>query len=206
MKRLKESNTKANWENDIVKDLSFIKEKRRYPINKKTFRPAIIAAILITVLSRLGLAFIITQSSPGSLTEIIVAGVLVILILSLFYKYYQTLIFQTITTRYGLQKNQELLTKFFKASHLAYTQHDDAPEVYMIISRNLNSNPEKDFREIMVFVVDDKRILVNSHFTDNKFSITPPSRNFKKMADELSKWLDRHIDKANIQDIAVKGF
>lgn len=206
MKRLNESNEKADWENDLVNDLSFIKQKKRYPFNKRTFKPAVIAALLFAVIGRGILFLIITNQSTKPWAEWILGAVLLFLVFLIFYQYFQTLRFHTIDTRYNLNKNQDLLVKFFKESHLAYTQHNDAPEVYMIISRNLDSNPKKDYREVMVLIADDKRILVNSHFTGTKFSVTPPSRNFKKMANELSKWLDRHIDKANIQDITVKGF
>jgi hypothetical protein len=76
----------------------------------------------------------------------------------------------------------------------------------MIISRNLDADPNREFREVMVFIADDQQILINSHFTGSKFSITPPSRNYRKMSKMLQQWLDKHINKSNITDVSVQQF
>lgn len=208
MKLLDNQGSKADWENDLVNDLSFIKEKKRYPLGKKTLKPAGLAAVFIALTGRVAMLLLVTKNSSkmSMWAEWLIGGLLAWLILLVFYQYYKMLKFDTIKTKYALTRNADLLKQFFAANNLAYTRHDNAPEVFMIISRNLNANPDKDYREVMVFIADDKQILVNSHFTGSKFSIAPPSRNFKKMSKELSGWIDRQIEHADSKDISIKTF
>lgn len=208
MKSINSPNEKAAWENDLLKDLTFIKAKKRYPLSKKTFKPAAIAALIITVIGRTAMVlfFASTTSSHVLWVEWLIAATLVFFVLMLFYQYYQMLVFHTIKTKFSLTTNADLLKKFFTVNHLAFTRHNDAPEVFMIVSRNLDANPNKDYREVMVFIADDYQILVNSHFTGTKFSIAPPSRNFKKMSKQLSAWLDSHISNSDSNVVTVTGF
>lgn len=208
MKSINSPNEKAAWENDLLKDLVFIKAKKRYPLSKKTFKPAAIAALIITVVGRtaLVLLFASTASKQAMWVEWMFAATLILLIMVILFQYYQMLVFQTIRTKFTLTTNADLLKKFFTTNHLAFTRHNDAQEVFMIVSRNLDANPNKDYREVMVFIADDKKILVNSHFTGTKFSIAPPSRNFKKMSKQLSAWLDSHISNSDSTVVTVTGF
>lgn len=206
MKSLENPNDKADWESSLLSDISFIKTKKRYPFNKKTLTPASISALVWVLLLRTSFLLIMGSKSSNPYVIWTMYGSVVLLALIVLYQYFKVLKFDTISTQYHLNKNTALLKKFFTTNNLAFTQHDDASDVFMIISRNLNSNPNKEYREVMVFIADDKQILVNSHFTGNKFSITPPSRNFRKMSKELKHWLDIHIDKADSTTVAVKGF
>jgi len=206
MRSIHTPNEKADWESSLLNDISFIKQKKRYPLNKKTFTPATVS-VLVWVIFLRGAYFIFMGSrSNNPYITWMMYGTFILLALIVFYQYYRVLKFDIIPTTNYLNKNTELLKKFFTGNNLAFTQHDEASDVFMIISRNLNSNPNKEFREVMVFIADDKRILVNSHFTGSKFSITPPSRNYRKMSNELKKWLDTHIDKADDKAVTVKGF
>lgn len=206
MNQINTPNEKADWESSLLNDISFIKQKKRYPLNKKTLTPASISALVWVVFLR-GAFFIFTGSSSNNpYIKWMMYGTVILLALIVFYQYYRALKFDIIQTPGHLNRNIDLLKKFFTTNNLAFTQHDDAADVFMIISRNLHANPDKEFREVMVFIADDKRILVNSHFTGSKFSITPPSRNYRKMSNELKKWLDNHIDKADGKTVAVKGF
>lgn len=206
MKSLNNPNDKADFEDSLLSDISFIKQKKRYPLNKKTLTPASISALVWVLILRSTLFIFMGSRSNNPYVSWMMYGLVILLAAIVFYQYYRALKFDTIPTLNYLNKNAELLKKFFTSNNLAFTRHDDAPEVFMIISRNLNNNPNKEYREVMVFIADDKQILVNSHFTGNKFSITPPSRNFRKMSKELKCWLDSHIDKADGKVVTVKGF
>ncbi len=206
MKSINTPNEKADWESSLLNDISFIKQKKRYPLNKKTLTPASISALVWVVFLRGAFFIFLGNQSKNTQVSWMLYGLVALLIVIVFYQYYRILKFNIIPNQYHLKKNVELLKKFFTTNNLAYTQHDDAADVFMIISRNLHASPNKEFREVMVFIADDKRILVNSHFTGSKFSITPPSRNYRKMSNELKKWLDSHIGKVDDKAVTVKGF
>lgn len=206
MKSLNNPNEKADFEDNLLSDISFIKQKKRYPFNKKTLTPASVSALVWVVFLRSAFFIFMGSKSNNPYITWVMYVTVILLAIIVFYQYYRALKFDTIRTQNHLNKNAELLKKFFTSNNLAFTRHDDAPEVFMIISRNLHNNPNKEYREVMVFIADDKQILVNSHFTGSRFSITPPSRNFRKMSKELKRWLDNHIDKADSKTVAVKGF
>lgn len=195
MKKIDTVNNSQNWQNELLQDLEYIKANKRYKLGKKTIAPAGIIAIVLVSIARIAWPFIFLNFSAipdqqSSLLQWIFSLAIVFLLFTVVYSFFRVLKFETLTTPLFMQENIVLLHKFFTQNRLAYTQHPDAPEVFMIISRNLDANPKKDYREIMVFIADDKQILVNSHFTGKKFSITPPSRNYKRMARELQKWLN----------------
>lgn len=206
MKSIDSPNAKASWEDDILKDLSFIKENKRYKLSKRTLRPAGLSILLIVVLSRASFFLFLgnLSHSKNPYMSWVMYGLAGFLAIAILFQYYVTLKFDTIKNSYTVSENIDMLQRFLSTQHLAFSRHDKAPEVYMIISRNLNANPDKDYREIMVFIADDQQILVNSHFSGSKFSITPPSGNYKKMAKKLRNWLNNPINKSNNRDIAVQ--
>lgn len=207
MRSINSPNPKADWENDLLEDLSFIKKKKRYRLGKKTLQPATITIIIIIVAARLSIVLFFTRSgnsAPPIWVEWLIGAFIAFTIISIIYRYYQTLVFKVIETNFHVAEHITLLQNFFRENNLAYTHHDKAPEVFMIISRNLDANPNNEYREVMVFIADDKRVLVNSHFTGSKFSITPPSGNYKKMAKKLQNWLNTQNGSSNIQSVAVQ--
>lgn len=188
MKSIGNANTKADWEDKLVKDLSFIKEKKRYPLSKKTLQPLGLSILIIVVLAQVMYTLVFSGKMPVYIEWVLIINT-ILLTGSIAYRYYKILVFETIQTTEHVTENIQLLQQFFKTQNLAFTRHKDAPEVLMIISRNLDTNPNKEYREVMVFIADDKQILVNSHFTGSKFSFAPPSGNYKKMAKQLRNWL-----------------
>lgn len=206
MKSIDSQGSKAGWEDDLLKDISFIKEKKRYPISKKTLTPATVSAVVWLLTARFAwLAFLGTQAKNKWVGWMMI-GLAIALVVVIFNQYYRVLKFDVLATPHHLAKNRELLQRFLRSENLAFTQHSEAHEVFMIISRNLNANPKKDFREIMVFIADDKQILVNSHFSGSRFSIMPPSRNFKKMSKKLRTWLGTEADKDNTGIARINTF
>ncbi|MCB0699325.1 MAG: hypothetical protein KDC11_05720 [Chitinophagaceae bacterium] len=207
MKAIESSGGNTDWSKDILKDLEFIKAKKRYPIDKKRFTPTTVIAIVFVIAARMALPFFFSVTTHSSFIEaavsIFIAVMFVVLVLQLF----RTIKFDVIPTPYFLQENRTVINKFLSENHLAFSQHKEAPEVFIIISKNLNlsANPNKEYREIMVFIADDKQILVNSHFSGNKFRISPPSQNYKRMANELRKWLNEHINTINDSTLPVKA-
>lgn len=195
MKHLNAPSGSGDWQNELLRDLAYIKAHKRYKLGKKNIAPASIIVLLLLTVARLAWPFIFLNFSAipaqqSSLLQWVFTLAIVFLLLTVVYSFFRVLKFEKLTTPQFMQENIILLHKFFTQNRLAYTQHAEAPEVFMIISRNLDANAKKDYREVMVFIADDKQILVNSHFTGKKFNITPPSRNYKRMARELQKWLN----------------
>lgn len=178
------------WESRILKDLAFIKQHRRFPISRRTIAPLTVFATIVLLSLRLLWPVLIFRSKTASLPYFIAAAIIVPLIIAI-YQYINILRFAQITTPFRLAENRDLVIAFLKQQQLAYAVHPDAPEVIQIMSRNL-STTKGESREIMVFIADDKRILVNSHFITSGFTIMPPSRNYKKMANQLHQWLKNH--------------
>lgn len=208
MKSINAPNTDYGWKNDLIKDLSFIKEKKRYPISKRTFAPSLALGLFLLVTTRLFWGAFVGLTSKSVFVPILVGLLMVALVAITAYNYFQTLVFKVTSANKTLTENTKMLHTFFRKQNLAYTQHPEAPEVFMIISRNLNANnsSKNEYREVMVFIADDNRILVNGHFSGKKFSITPPSGNYKKMAKELSLWIDSYISNTNNTNVPIRSF
>ncbi|OJW77417.1 MAG: hypothetical protein BGO69_18750 [Bacteroidetes bacterium 46-16] len=114
------------------------------------------------------------------------------------YRYAQTLRFVSVPTPYNMLQNRQLVQQFLAAMHLAVFQHPEAPDVLQIISRNIQpSGYKNEQREIMVFIADDKRILVNSHFTNSGITLVRSAGNYRKMAKGLEKWINSTIQNNN---------
>lgn len=178
------------WESRILKDLAFIKQHRRFPISRRTIAPLTVFATIVLLSLRLLWPILIFRSKTASLPYFIAAAIVIPLLIAV-YQYINILRFAQITTPFHLAENRDLVIAFLKQQQLAYAVHPDAPEVIQIMSRNL-STTKGESREIMVFIADDKRILVNSHFITSGFTIMPPSRNYKKIANQLHQWLKSH--------------
>ncbi len=201
---MKTINTPTNhdWGKDIVKDLAFIKKHKRYPFNKKTITPATITSLCALLIARISLPIFFSTTSNSSYLHWMSTLIIIAMILAIVLQYKRVMSFDEIGSPYSEKEHIMLVKKFLSFKQLAFTQHTEAHEVFIIISKNLNTNPKKEYREVMVFIADDKRILVNSHFVGNRFSIAPPSGNYKKMAAELHKWLNTNINSS--QSLTVK--
>lgn len=114
--------------------------------------------------------------------------VIAILVLITIVAYVQQLRFTTIALPYDAQRNAVLLKQFLQQQHLAFHQYADAPEVFQIISR---ARPQNDMQETVVFIADDNRILVNSHFTKQRWGIRVARRRYRQIVRMLRDWLQQ---------------
>lgn len=201
------SNSTHNWQNDFLKDLSFIKEKKRYRLSKRTLAPTTAVGIFLLAVLRIAWPIYFTSKIENDYAFWITVLLMLVLTGIIFWRFYRTLKFETIPTPFHVQGNIAALNKFLTSSHLAFTQSAEAPEVFLIISRNLDAYSNREHREVMVFIADDKQILINSHFVGStKWSITPPSRNYKSMAKMLRQWLNTHISNGDVNAVALTHF
>lgn len=201
MKQLNTGGGNADWGSKIIKDLAFIKKKKRYPLTVRAIAP--LSTLLF--LSLLYGSFIgkinLSKSGTPQLIGILMIALISITAITAIYNIRQTFSFSRIATPYQLQVNMNLLQKFLQSQHLAFSQHPEAPEVFMILSKNLSIRG--DYREVVIFIVDDNQVLLNSHFTGSKFAITPPSKNYKLMAKMLKDWLEANKPTSTSQSLTV---
>lgn len=201
MKQLDSGGGNADWGSKIIKDLAFIKKKRRYPLTARAIAP--LSTLLF--LSLLYGSFIgrvnLSQSGTPQLIGILLIALISTTAITAIYNIRQTFSFSRITTPYHMQVNMNLLQKFLQAQHLAFSQHPEAPEVFMILSKNLSIRG--DYREVVIFITDDNQVLLNSHFTGSRFTITPPSKNYKLMARMLKEWFDTNKPTNTSQSLTV---
>ncbi len=108
--------------------------------------------------------------------------------------YYNILRFKSIRTPFFANENMRLVEEFLRSQQLNLYRHPQAPEVFQILSRPLGNTEQ---REVMIFIANDKCILINSHFINTKWTISPQSRNYRNMASRLKEWLKIHYPNTN---------
>ena len=186
MKSLPGNNAGAQWNNSLLDDLVFIKKNLRYPMSKKTLPSAALIGILLFFISRT-LWMTMLTGMHGHVAVAIFLGVMMgIIFLSGILRYYRTLQFRSIPTPYFAAENMKLIDTFLRMQQLNLYRHPRAPEVFQILSRPLGNSEQ---REVMIFIADDKRILINSHFINQKWIISAASKNTNGMARQLKQWL-----------------
>ena len=141
-----------------------------------------------------GVSFLMHGKRPDLVLLIIISLMLISVIVSVS-RYIQTLRFVSVPTPFYNEQNRELIKRFLSTMQLAIYQHPKAPEVLQIISKNIDAFKEQ--REVMVFIADDKRILLNSHYTRTGFTFIASSGNYRQMAKRLEKWLQANIQNTN---------
>lgn len=172
----------------MLEDLNFIKRHRRYPLNKQTAYVVISGVSLIIVSAGLILLFLILGWG-SSLRYWIIPVLFTITLLDRSYALASILRFRQLSNSQDARTNTELLRRFLQEQQLAFYQSPLAPEVFQIASRPLS--PDGGQREIMVFIADEKRILLNSHFTSALSDGIPLklSKEYRKMERLLRKWM-----------------
>lgn len=175
----------------LFEDLNFIKSRRRYPINKHTAY-LVFSGIGIIVFSLLMLSLLIILGWGSSSAYWMVPILFTFILLNRAYALSSLLRFRQISTNKDTRGNTELLRRFLQEQQLAFYQSPLAPEVIQIASRPLS--PDGGQREILVFIADEKRILLNSHFTSGFTEGIPLklSGEYRKMERLLRHWLQDH--------------
>ena len=186
----------TTWNSELIRDLAFIKKHLRYRLSKKIILRSTGIGFVFVLLIRLGSTLWLVDRSKAFqnpimwLLLIVVAAAILFPIVS----YFQVLKFKVISTPYLSAENQEIVKQFLTSMHLALSRHPEAPEIFQIMSRNI-SGGGKEQREIMIFIADVRRILVNSHYSRGGFNILPPSYNYRQMAKQLQKFVDNYSAK-----------
>ncbi len=202
MRTLTNSGSDAQWDNKLLKDLSFIKKKLRYPLTVKTIAPVLFVALTTALVSFvLWSSYAHNKDQEHKLNYNLLAFFslsFIPLIISVV-RYIQSLKFAIINTPYFSSENMALIEEFLKAQQLAVYHHPEAPEVYQIISKAVDQY--KDQREVMIFIADDKRIIINSHFTNQGFIPFTAAPHRKEMSDSLKQWIQ-----VNARNHAQPGF
>ncbi|HTN44926.1 MAG TPA: hypothetical protein VL098_01175 [Flavipsychrobacter sp.] len=184
MKQLEqESTTHTDWNKGIVADLSFIKKYLRYPMRKSRWIPILFWSLFFILIVVLILSAILDQ---GGVTQPVVL-VPVIIPFIIVFRYVHSLRFVKVTTPFYLDENVKALERFLTAQQLLTYRHPEAPEVFQILSRNISAG--KEDREILIFIADDKRILLNSHFTRSGWSLSTGKNHVDEMARMLVKFI-----------------
>lgn len=187
MKSLPEDQQYANWNSSILNDLSFIKRTLRYPIKRMTLMPLLSSGILVLFVSRL---MYIGMFSSNTKTLFLLACILLGIpsFISLV-RYWNILHFFEVKSPTTLAGNMSLLANFLKEKQLITFRHPEAPEIFQIISRNIATSGEE--REVLIFIVEDHRFLINSHFTSSRsrFRLVIRATHHQSMIKELNQWL-----------------
>jgi hypothetical protein len=193
MKQLGRGASDAAWNSEIAGQLGFIKKHLRYPIGIKTMWPAI---LLSTMLPAFGFIIYLTLTTKSTGNHKPVWLMLLFMCIMLIpgintaRRYMQTLRFIAVPARRSLAENLLLLQQFLLANHFAIGRHPELPEVFQIISKSISAL--QDEREVVIFIADDHRILVNSHFTQSRFKAPIGSPHCRQVAKMLADWIGQN--------------
>ena len=190
MKQLRSGTGKADWDNELISKLGFIKRKLRYPVSRYTILPVAAMSMMLPVSSLLIYLTIAGRRTNDHrhwpqvmmISFVLMAGFIAAR------RYWQALNFTAIPTPYFNTDNQIILQRFLQDQHLAFARHPEAPEVFQIMSRNISALKEE--REIVVFIADDRRILINSHFTQTGTNFAIGTPHHLQMAGMLQAWMN----------------
>lgn len=188
----------SHWQSPMLHDISFIKKHLRYPFNKKTIWPMLsIAGIIFWMIIIFSLVAIFSYGrikaegiTSNSISGILVVAMILIVTGIVLHNRFQNLKFISIKSNFSELDNITLIREFLLKQNIAFYHKNDAPEVFQISSRILDEQYGQ--REIMVFIADTNRILINSHFT---VAIADrPIKSYvtgahKRMANDLKQWL-----------------
>lgn len=156
-----------------------------------TLLPIISVVLSSLILIRLLVVLLVYKTL---LTEPL-AWILLVLVLlpviTAFRRYLEVIHFIHIATPWTLSDNMQQVQKFLESQQLLTLRHPQAPEVFQIVSTPIGGNEEE--REVMVFIVGEREVLINSHFTSSrkgfKFMIRPTHR--KEMTKRFIHWMNQ---------------
>jgi len=205
-----ENNIAGNphWDKNLVKDISFIKKHLRYRLNKRILSGSFAFAILLAFILRFNaLIFVFHHGMKHGLVAMLLTILFIIVAFALTISgFIRQLKFVAVPTPFFSTENQKLVQQFLTSQHLAVYRHPDAPEVFQIISKNISGSSKMEQREVMIFIADDKRILINSHYTGKSFPLSFSSRQYKQMAKRLKEWINIYCASANKNIVPVNTF
>jgi hypothetical protein len=191
MKWLNEgSDTAHDWESRLLKDLSFIKKNMRYPMRGKMLLPIVFWCFFFLVVISVFI-FYLYEGADSKIRLFPILGF--VLPVTLLFRYWQSLRFVRLYSPYSVLENIMLVERFLKEQQILVYRHSNAPEVLQIISKRISAT--KDEREFMVFIADEKQILLNSHFTNAGWSFAPARSHAKMMAKSLQRYIAASVER-----------
>lgn len=107
-------------------------------------------------------------------------------------RFWRTLTFRPVAALPTTAENILLIRNFLQSHHFAFQQHPQAAEVFQIISRNISASGED--REVLVFLADEGRILLNSHFTQSGTKVTMGTTHVREMAKNLKQYIAQQTE------------
>jgi hypothetical protein len=190
MKQLGTDSNSANWNAALVGQLSFIRKQLRFPANRRTLTPLIAIALSSIGLPLLVVPALFRKSAAGGLHPLWwLVPLLLLPTIVAAVRYVRSLRFIAVPA-YPLQAdNMRLAEAFFRTHAFAFGRHPEAPEVYQMLSRNVG-NRETELREVLLFIADPGRILLNSHFVGDRFGMPVSSGHSRRMAKMLVRFLN----------------
>lgn len=202
MKQIPENAGGATWAGSLLNDINTIKTKLRYPIKGKTLTPIVFWGSIILLIIALSIFLINsgTDNAPDRpwWTKMLVGTSGLFVMIVIITRHIHALKFISIETPYHTQENMALIDGFLKSEHMLIFRHPEAPEIFQIQSRNVNMKGIKEDREVMIFIADDRRILINSHFTYSGWSPNPGSRHHKEFGKMLQQYIERQSHNTGI--------
>lgn len=199
MKQLSESSAAHEFGSELLKDLFFIKKHKRYPFKRMTLMPLAASGImLVALILFLARMLPFANSSYKHATSYIVFTLMVVPVIIACKRYVDIIRFYTVKTSFYLLENRKLLQQFFESQHFAFFNHPDAPEIFMMLSKNIST--AGDEREVAVFIADDKQILINSHFAASrkKFNFMTAPTHHAQLINMLCKYVKNHVAGENV--------
>lgn len=192
MKQIHGNAGDAAWAGSLLSDIKTIKSKLRYPIKGKTLTPILFWSTIIVLIVTPSI-YVMTLGAEGDARPMWMKALLgtsgLFIIVMTIVRHMQALRFIAIETPYHTHENMLLVDSFLKAEHMLIFRHPEVPEIFQIQSRNKHSKVADD-REIMIFIADDKRILINSHFTNSGWKANPGSRHHKEFGKMLQEYIN----------------
>ncbi len=188
MKLIEEHQT-SKWDDELVNDLSFIRKHRRYPLRRMTLMPLVSSVLLLAVTIWTFWDVLYSDKHSANNFRYVIVFLVAVPILASIGRYFNLIRFRAIHTPFPIGGNMKLLEQFLEEQKLITFRHPTIPEVYQIISKNISAIG--DDREVLIFLADDKRILINSHYTSSRkwFRFMSPPTHEHEMIKMFMKWL-----------------
>jgi hypothetical protein len=174
------------WDKQPTTNLQFIKSNLRYPLSFKNTASilfSLVSLVLTAVIVLLSYLYIDTNSKSFYFFWILA----IIPFIITFIRAKQALYFLPLQTNKSITENQELISKFLQQQQLMVYKHQTLPQLFQIISKPLSASSKQ--REVMLFIADESRILINSHYNNAGFLVITNSKLKKHMLSNFMEWL-----------------
>lgn len=183
-------NNGAHWEG-LTEELEYVKQHRRYPISRKTL-PVVGVLLLLLLIATQWLLHTFTSTADNTYIQWFLLAMVLVLVVSSMARFWSMLRFVTLPTYKDAVGNSKLIAQFLKEQHINALAHPLAAHVYMVQSREIGSGKSTQ-KEIMIIVADNKRILINSHYANNRWYATRPRRKCGQIVKEMRIWLEANM-------------